>query len=97
MKAVWQNKTIAESDETIMIEGNQYFPPDAVNKDYLEKSATPYNCPWKGEARYFNVAVDGKKNEDAAFSYPKPKEDAIKLVGKDFSNYVAFWKGVEIS
>lgn len=94
MKAIWNGKTVAEAskDAVIYIEGNWYFPPSSVNMDLLQKSDTPYTCPWKGVCQYFNVG-DGKDN---AFSYPEPKSSAIDIVKKDFSNYVAFWQDVEI-
>ena len=91
MKAIWNKKVIAESNETIVIEGNHYFPADSVNKDYLEDSESRTICPWKGEASYFNVVVDGKTNEDAAWYYLQPKPMA-----KGIKNHVAFWQGVEV-
>ncbi len=91
MKAFWNGKTIAESDKTIVIENNHYFPPETVNKRYLENSDTHTVCPWKGVASYYHINVDGKKNKDAAWYYPQPKPMA-----KDICNYVAFWKGVSI-
>lgn len=99
MKAIWNEKVIAESprEDLIYIEGNWYFPPTSVNKEYLRESPTPYTCPWKGECQYFDVVVEGEENKDAAFSYPDPKPSAIEQVKKDFSNYVAFWQGVEVT
>jgi uncharacterized protein (DUF427 family) len=94
MKAVWNNKVLAESSDTIYIEGNQYFPPDSVNKEYFTSSETHTQCFWKGEASYYNAQVDGEINADAAWYYANPMPDAIKKVGKDFTNYVAFWNGV---
>ncbi len=91
-KATWQGVVLAQSNETIDIEGNQYFPPDSVNKMYLEDSTTQSTCPWKGEASYYHVVVNGEQNPDAAWYYPDPKEAASQIKG-----YVAFWKGVEIS
>lgn len=99
MKAIWKDKVIAEADkdELIYIEGNWYFPPSAVKSEYLQKSPTPYTCPWKGVCQYFNV-VDGQDTAaDSAWSYPEPKPSAIKLVKKDFSNYVAFWRDVQVT
>lgn len=98
MKAVWNGNVIAEADKEalIYIEGNWYFPPAGVNFDALEKSSTPYTCPWKGECQYYHVIVDGQKNADAAWSYPEPLPTAIERVHKDFSGYVAFWRGVEV-
>ena len=92
IKATWNGATLAESDETIVVEGNHYFPPDAVSRDYFQPSATHTTCPWKGEASYYTVAVDGKTNQDAAWYYPTPKDAA-----KQIANYVAFWHGVTVS
>ena len=91
MKAIWNETVLAESDETIVIEGNHYFPPEAVKKEYFKTSHTHTICPWKGKASYYTVEVDGKENKDAAWYYPDTKEMA-----KKFENYVAFWKGVEV-
>ena len=94
MKAVWNNATIAESNETIVIENNQYFPPDSANRDYLKESDTTSECPWKGTAHYYDVVVGEEVNKDAAWYYPKPKEGSIEKVGNDFTNYIAFWNGI---
>lgn len=91
MEAVWNNKIIAKSDETIIVEGNHYFPPNSINKEYLEESSQTTVCPWKGTAAYFNIEVDGQSNKGAAWYYPNPSEAA-----KEIKNYIAFWKGVEI-
>jgi uncharacterized protein (DUF427 family) len=91
MKAVWNGATLAESDKTIVVEGNHYFPPDAVNKELFQPSATQTTCHWKGEASYFSVAVDGKINKDAAWFYPDPKPEAAQI-----KDYVAFWRGVKV-
>lgn len=98
MKAVWNNQTVAEAnkDELIYIEGNWYFPPDSVQKEFFEPSQTHTTCFWKGEASYYNVTVDGSANEDSAWYYPKPMAGSIDKVKKDFTNYVAFWRGVEV-
>lgn len=98
MKAVWNDQVIAEADKDklIYIEGNWYFPPDAVKQEYLTKSPTPYTCPWKGECQYFTVGKDGAASQDNAWSYPQPKPSAIDIVKKDFSNYVAFWRDVQV-
>lgn len=98
MKAVWQGTVIAEApkEALIYIEQNWYFPPGSVNFDLLKKSDTPYTCPWKGECQYYDVHVGDMVNADAAFCYPDPKPSAIQTVHKDFSNYVAFWRGVEV-
>lgn len=92
MKATWHGTTIAESTETIMVEGNQYFPPDSVNQQYLALSQTHTTCGWKGEASYYDVVVDGQVNKDAAWFYPDPKTAAANI-----KNYVAFWKRVEVT
>lgn len=92
MKAIWNGIIIAESDKTINIEGNQYFPPDSVNKEFLSSSETHTVCIWKGKASYFDVVVDGKTNNDAAWYYPSPK-----LLAKRIKNYIAFWNGVQIT
>ncbi len=92
MKAIWNGKVIAESNETINIENNQYFPLKSVNAKYLQKTGTLTTCPWKGEASYYNIVVDGDINSDAAWYYPHPKE-----LAKGIKNYVAFWKGVEVT
>lgn len=82
---------IAESDKTVVVEGNHYFPPEAVDRDHLRPSETKTVCPWKGNASYYDVVVDGRVLEDAAWYYPDPKEAAAKIAG-----YIAFWKGVEV-
>ncbi|MDQ2973168.1 MAG: DUF427 domain-containing protein [bacterium] len=99
MKATWNNQVIAEADreELIYIEGNWYFPPSSVKQEYLEKSDTPYTCPWKGVCQYFNVVMDDLKSLDNAWSYPEPLPTAIDTVKKDFSNYVAFWRDVAVT
>ena len=91
VKAVWKGKIIAESDETEIVEGNHYFPPDSVNREYFKDSNTTSTCPWKGEASYYDVEVDGETNKDAAWYYPEPKDAASNIKG-----YIAFWNGVEI-
>jgi uncharacterized protein (DUF427 family) len=97
MKATWNGEVIAESTDTIEIEGNQYFPADSVHKEFLEPSDHTSTCVWKGLAHYYTVVVNGQRNENAAWYYPVPKEGSVERVGKDFSNYVAFWNGVEVS
>ena len=92
MKAIWNNKTIADSDETITVEGNHYFPRQSVNEEYLVESTTVTVCPWKGEASYYDIIVDDRANKDAAWYYPEPKEEAELI-----KDYVAFWRGVQIS
>ena len=99
MKAVLGDTVIAEApkDELIQIEGNWYFPPSSVNTDLLEKSPTPYHCPWKGDCQYFNVKDGDTVLQDRAFSYPNPIPSAFDRVGKDFSGYVVFWKEVSVT
>lgn len=99
MKAVWNNQIIAEADkkDLIFIEGNWYFPPDSVNKEFVTKSDTPYVCPWKGKCQYFNIGVGDDISEDVMWSYPEPLPSAIAKVKKDFSNYAAFWRDVTVS
>lgn len=91
-KAVWNGVVIAESDQCEVVDGNQYFPPDAVKTDYFKASDTHSNCPWKGVANYYSLEVDGQVNKDAAWYYPDPK-DAVKNI----KGYVAFWKGVQVT
>jgi uncharacterized protein (DUF427 family) len=91
MKAIWNDRIIAESDNTIVIEGNHYFPEDSIQKDFYKPSSTHTTCNWKGEASYFTLEVNGKQNPDAAWYYPDPKEAA-----KPIKNRVAFWKGVQV-
>lgn len=91
-KATWNGTTIAESDDTVVLEGNHYFPRDSVRDDYLRESTTNSTCPWKGVASYYDLTVDGKVNRDAAWYYPAPKEAAREIAGR-----VAFWKGVEVT
>jgi uncharacterized protein (DUF427 family) len=91
MKAIWKNVVLAESDDTIVIEGNHYFPPDSVKKEYLKESATHTTCPWKGEASYYNVIANDAVNKDAAWYYPEPKEAA-----KQIKDYVAFGNGIDV-
>jgi uncharacterized protein (DUF427 family) len=99
MKAIWNDKVIAEApkEDLIFIESNWYFPPSSVHQEFLEKSDTPYTCPWKGKCQYFNVVSGSDRADDDAWSYPEPKESAIKTVKKDFSNYVAFWRDVQVT
>lgn len=87
----------ASEDDVLRIEGNVYFPPSAVNSDLLVKSPTPYTCPWKGACQYFSVKNGEALLQDRAWSYPTPYPNAFDRVGKDFSNYVAFWKEVTVS
>jgi uncharacterized protein (DUF427 family) len=87
----------APKDDLIKIEGNWYFPPSSVNSEYLVESATPYTCPWKGDCQYFSVKQGDTVLQDRAWSYPEPFETAFARTGnKDFSDYVAFWKEVQV-
>jgi uncharacterized protein (DUF427 family) len=91
VQARWNGARIADSDETIVIEGNHYFPPGAVDWSLLESTTETTVCPWKGTARYFTVAVNGAVNPNAAWSYPDPKPEAESI-----RDYVAFWRGVDV-
>lgn len=91
MKAIWNNTVIAESDNTIVIENNHYFPPESVQQQYFQGSPTHTHCPWKGDASYYTLQVNGETNKDAAWYYPAPKDAA-----KEIKDYVAFWKGVVV-
>lgn len=91
MKAVWNDAVLAESDKTIVVEGNHYFPPEAINREYFLGSETHTTCPWKGLASYYDVVVGQQVNKDAAWYYPEPKEAAAQI-----KDYVAFWKGVSV-
>jgi uncharacterized protein (DUF427 family) len=90
--ATWNGTVIAQSDDTVVVEGNHYFPIESVREGVLTGSATTSVCPWKGTASYYSVEVDGKSNTDAAWYYPQPKDAAKEITGR-----VAFWKGVEVS
>lgn len=90
--ATWNGETIAESDDTKVVEGNHYFPPESVRRDLLSASPTTSVCPWKGTASYYSVTVDGAENTDAAWYYPAPKDAAAEI-----KDHVAFWRGVEIT
>lgn len=92
MKAEWQGTVIAEPDDTVVVEGNHYFPADSLKREFFEDSATTSHCPWKGEASYYSVVVGEAKNADAAWYYPEPKSAAENIRGR-----VAFWKGVTVS
>ena len=91
MKAVWKGRVLAESDETVVVEENHYFPPDSVQRELFRESSTHSICPWKGEASYYDVVVDGEVNRDAAWYYPETKSAADEIRGR-----VAFWHGVEV-
>jgi|SRR5215467_13182818 len=90
-KAFWAGELIAESDACVVVEGNQYFPADAVRKQYLKSSTRTSICPWKGTAHYYHVEVNGMRNSDAAWFYPEPKPAAKEIAGR-----IAFWKGVRV-
>ncbi len=90
-RATWNGTVLAESDDTVVVEGNHYFPADDVRSEYFEPSDTHTHCPWKGEASYRSVVVQGARNDDAAWFYPEPKEAA-----KEITDRVAFWKGVTV-
>ncbi|MGQ0793612.1 MAG: DUF427 domain-containing protein [Deltaproteobacteria bacterium] len=92
MKAIWKGATLAESDETVVVEGNHYFPHESVSKEYLGTSLTHTTCSWKGTASYYDVIVGGEVNRDAAWFYPEPKDAAGAI-----KNRIAFWKGVKVS
>jgi uncharacterized protein (DUF427 family) len=91
MKATWNDTVLAESDDTKVIEGNHYFPPESINEEYFTSSEHNTVCPWKGTASYYDIKVDGEVNENAAWYYPEPNDAANEI-----KNYVAFWNGVEV-
>jgi len=91
MKAIWNGAVLAESDETVVVEGNHYFPPDSLHPEFFQGSDHKTLCPWKGEASYLTVMVEGKVNPDAAWSYPNPSEAAMQI-----KEFVAFWRGVTV-
>ena len=91
MRAVWNGHTIAESDQTIVVEGNHYFPPDSVNQEFLVDSSKHTRCPWKGTAGYYDIVAGGRTNEGGAWYYPDPKPAAGAIKG-----FVAFWQGVQV-
>ncbi len=99
MRAIWNNTVVAEApkDDLIRIEGNWYFPADAIKKNYFQPSDHHTTCFWKGEASYYDVVVADDKNEFGAWFYPKPMDGSIDKVGKDFTNYVAFWNGITVT
>ena len=91
MRAIWKGEIIAESEKTVVVEGNHYFPPDSVNKKHLKPSPTTTICPWKGTAHYYSVVVAGQENPDAVWYYPDPKDAAAEI-----KDHVAFWRGVDV-
>jgi len=92
MRAIWNGAILAESDKTIVVEGNHYFPFDSVNREYLQASSIQSTCPWKGQARYYSIQVNGQVNRDAAWYYPSPKPAAAQI-----KDHVAFWRGVKVA
>lgn len=90
-KAIWNDTIIAESDHCEVVEGNYYFPPDAIKTEYFKPSDTHTSCFWKGQASYYTLDVNGAMNKDAAWYYPEPKEKAANIKG-----YIAFWRGVKV-
>lgn len=91
MQAIWNNQVIADSIDTVVVEGNHYFPIDSVKSDFLKPSETKTSCPWKGQASYYSLEVDGELNKDAAWYYPDPKPAASVIKDR-----IAFWKGVKV-
>ena len=91
VRATWNGAVLAESNNCEVVEGNQYFPPDAINQAYFQQSSTHTVCPWKGTASYYDIVVDGQINKDAAWYYPEPKDAA-----KNIQGYIAFWRGVKV-
>ena len=91
MQAIWNDRVIAESDATVVVEGNHYFPPNSVRGEYLQESATTTHCGWKGDCNYYHLNVDGTVNKDAAWIYREPYPKAAKIKG-----HLAFWKGVVV-
>ena len=92
MKAIWKGQLLAESDDTIVIENNHYFPPSSLNMQFFIKSETTSKCPWKGTANYFTIVANDEENIDAAWYYPTPMEAASEI-----KDYIAFWRGVEVN
>ena len=92
MKAIWNDQVVAESDDTVVVEGNHYFRSEDVRAEFLEDSSANTTCPWKGIASYYDVVVDGKRNDDAAWYYPEPKDAAKEIRGR-----IAFWKDVRVT
>ncbi len=90
-KAIWEGAVLAESGNTVEVEGNQYFPPSTIRPEYFKPSPTHTVCPWKGTASYYTIEVNGKKNPDAAWYYPEPKSAASQIKG-----HISFWKGVNV-
>ncbi|MFK7954250.1 MAG: DUF427 domain-containing protein [Ekhidna sp.] len=91
MKAIWNDTVIAESNDTVVVEGNHYFPPSSIKKEFYKETDTHSVCPWKGTASYYTLEVNGEENKDAAWYYPETSE-----LAKNFKGYIAFWKGVKV-
>lgn len=91
MKAIWKDTVVAESDDTVVVEGNHYFPAESLAPEYVVASNHRTSCPWKGQARYYSLLIDGDLNPDAVWTYPEPSEAAAEIKGR-----VAFWKGVRV-
>jgi uncharacterized protein (DUF427 family) len=91
VRATWNGAVLAESSNCEVVEGNQYFPPEAINQEHFQQSSTHTICPWKGTASYYDIVVDGQINKDAAWYYPEPKDAA-----KNIKGYIAFWRGVKV-
>lgn len=92
MRAIWNDQVIAESDDTVVVESNHYFPPSSLNQEFFQDSDTTTHCPWKGDASYYSIVVEGQTNKDAAWYYPSPKEAASEIKDR-----VAFWRGVTVT
>jgi len=92
MRASWNGHVIAESEGTVVVENNHYFPPESIKREFLRESRHRSTCPWKGEAHYFDVVIEGQENKRAAWTYPEPKPEANHIKG-----HVAFWRGVEVT
>ena len=92
MKAIWKDAIVAESGDTVVVENNHYFPAESLNMEYFTSSETVTHCPWKGDANYYSITVNGEVNKDAAWYYASPKDAAAQI-----ANRVAFWKGVKVT
>ncbi|HEX7231396.1 MAG TPA: DUF427 domain-containing protein [Candidatus Binatia bacterium] len=92
MKALWENTVVAESDRTVVVEGNHYFPPESIKREFFQASDTHSTCPWKGRASYYDLRLGAHVNKDAAWYYPEPNEAARSIKG-----YIAFWRGVKVA
>ncbi len=92
MRAIWNGTVIAESDDTVVVEGNHYFPVESVNSDLIKASSTHTTCSWKGQASYYSIETEGQVNKDAVWFYPEPKTAASQIAGR-----VAFWRGVSVT